>query len=92
MSRLLQKTFERVYCIKFRDKFSSAGTSLMQVSMTLLALSMSFNGFLSLKRNGCLVKFFITQPKNKKAHGKKVYEGEGYILIKGEEPHQTGTV
>ncbi|WP_370513742.1 type VI secretion system tube protein TssD [Apibacter sp. B2912] len=58
MSRLLEKTFEKVYCIKFRDKFSSVGTSPIQVSMTLLALSLSFNGFLSLKRNRCLVKFF----------------------------------
>ncbi|WP_303812657.1 hypothetical protein [Apibacter mensalis] len=41
---------------------------------------------------GTQLSLFITQLKNKKAHGKKVYEGEGYILIKGEEPHQTGTV
>ena len=37
---------------------------------------------------GTQISLFITQLKNKKAHGKKVYEGEGYILIKVEEPNK----
>lgn len=54
LSRLLEITFEKAYCIKFREKFSSVGTSPMQINMTLVARSLSFNGSPIFKKNWVL--------------------------------------
>lgn len=54
MSRLLEITFEKAYCINFRETFSSIGNSPMQVHLTLVARKLKFNNQSVFKKNWVL--------------------------------------
>jgi hypothetical protein len=43
MSKLYEIQFEKAYCIQFKETFDSSGSSPMQIEITLVARSLTFN-------------------------------------------------